>query len=218
MTHNEVPNMKKVLLILVAVTLVIGICAIVYLHSDYYYAKRLVRAIEAEDKAAVEEIVRKRPGCINTYPSLATDGWNSAMDRCPLYPLSAACKTGNIEIIEFLVEAGADVNSNCGFTPLSLVYSYKWEGWYEVSCFLIDHGASVNYTTLHYGSEPAVFYDLLMKRWDDRSEEQEIVASFSYALAHVDGAAVNWDRVLEYSVSFDRPYITELLTSYMQPV
>ena len=68
----------------------------VFLNSNYYYAKKLVSAIQKKDMTAVRQIVEKKPSCINTYPSVTSKWWQSAMYWRVCYPLNDACATGNI--------------------------------------------------------------------------------------------------------------------------
>lgn len=76
------------------------------------------------------------------------------------FPLEVACREGDSETVRYLVEQGADVNCNDGFTPLSEIILVKPEGWHDTFYYLIDHGAELNYVT-YYGTtavEDAVRY------------------------------------------------------------
>ena len=102
------------LIIIMILILAIGCAVIVYLNSNYRYSKLLLNAITIENKSNVLEIVEKWPNCVNTRPTLAPDWWQSLMDQSIVeYPLGEACRTGNVEIVEILIENGADVNLGC---------------------------------------------------------------------------------------------------------
>ena len=184
---------------------------------DYFDAKKLVKSIRNEDFTAVEEIIHKNPKCINTYPSITTRGWHSAMNLSVNYPLNEACVTGNIGIIELLIENGADVNCNDGRTPLSITYTSKVDNWYNISLILIKNGASLDYTTRYYGGISAVLQDIVTSRPGanipdyiaDNSEE--VMKAFTYALENCDHSNVEWMCVLQYSVTYDRIEIVKLL-------
>ncbi|KAI0544424.1 ankyrin repeat-containing domain protein [Xylaria curta] len=72
------------------------------------------------------------------------------------YPIMQACRTTNLEIIRFLVEAGADVNvkDRAGRSPIHLFY---YTGSNDVN-ILVDHGANLEAkdklgrTALHYAA------------------------------------------------------------------
>ena len=111
---------RKFFIVLVSVVvLAVGVVAL-FLNSNYYYSKKLVSAIRDKDMVAVRQIIEKNPTCINTYPALTSKWWHSAMNWRVCYPLNEACATGNIDLIELLIDNGADVNCNDGLTPLAI--------------------------------------------------------------------------------------------------
>lgn len=154
---------KIFIIIMVILVLVVG-NLMVFLNSNYYYSKKLVLAIKEENVIAVQQIVEKKPNCINTYPSITSKWWQSAMNQRVCYPLNAACDTGNLDIIKLLIENGADVNCNDGLTPLSITYSSKVDNWYVISQILIKNGASLNYTTEYSGGKSSVLQDIVQNR------------------------------------------------------
>lgn len=188
-----------------------------FLNSNYYYSKKLISAIREENIIAVQQIIEKKPTCINTYPSITSKWWHSAMNWRVCYPLNEACGTGNIELIELLIENGADVNCNDGLTPLSITYNSKVDNWYEISQILIKNGASLDYITDYSGGKSSVLQDIVQVRsgaalpgYKPESKE-EVIKAFNYALENVDSNNVNWMRVLQHSVSNDRIEIVKLL-------
>lgn len=184
---------------------------------NYFDAKKLVKYIRNEDLHAIEELISKNPECINTYPSITSKGWHSAMNWRMLYPLNEACCTDNIEIINLLIENGANVNCNDGFTPLSITYTTKGENWYEISLLLIENGAELNYTTEYSGEILSVLQDIVQKRPGANAPDyipeksEEVILAFHYAIDNCDHSSVNWMRVLQHSVSNDRIEIVKFL-------
>ena len=74
------------------------------------YAKELNKAIDAENFDEVNRIISECPEAVNTYPTLAPMWWQGEILMTTIYyPLSEACKTGNLEMVKLLVENGADV-------------------------------------------------------------------------------------------------------------
>lgn len=208
---------KRILIIIVAILIVIEGFLIVFMNSNYYYSKKLVAAIKNENVIAVQQIIEKKPTCINTYPSITSKRWHSAMNWRVCYPLNEACGTGNIDLIELLIENGADVNCNDGLTPLSITYSSKVDNWYDISLILIENGASLDYITDYSGGKSSVLQDTVKVRsgaalpgYEPESKE-EVIKAFNYALENCDHSNVNWMRVLQHSVSNDRIEIVKLL-------
>ena len=208
----------KLLSILCIVLGVLSVCVLARLIlRNYIESKKLVEAIKSENLYAVEQIINKNPECINTYPSITSKGWHSAMNWRVCYPLNEACSTGNIELIELLIENGADVNCNDGLTPLSITYSSKVDNWYDISLILIESGASLDYVTDYSGKISSVLQDIVQKRPGALSSgyepdnEEEVIKAFNYALENCDHSNVRWMRVLQHSVSNDRIEIVKLL-------
>jgi len=187
-----------------------------FLNSNYYYSKKLISAIREENMIAVQQIIERKPTCINTYPSITSKGWHSAMNWRVYYPLNEACATGNISLIELLIENGADVNCNDGFSPLSIIYRSKIDNWYNISLILIKEGASLNYITEYTGEKIAVLEDIVHRPPGAslsgyEPDNEEVIKAFNYALENCDHNNVNWMRVLQHSVSNDRIEIVKLL-------
>jgi len=207
--------MKKRKMLIVITGIVLTICCVVvaYLNSNYRYSKLLLNAIIDENKPKVQEILEKKPNCVNTYPTLAPDWWQCLMLESIGYPLVEACRTGNVEIIEILVENGADVNLGARFTPLGLTYFLKPANWYDISLYLLENGASLDYKTPN--SEENVLTDIVAHRPGTVEEElensTEVALAFYHALENCDHSNVNWMRVLQHSVSNDRIEIVKLL-------
>ena len=209
--------MKKRKILIAVTTIVLTICCVVvaYLNSNYRYSKLLFNAITDENKLQVQEILEKKPNCVNTYPTLAPNWWQSLMNQSIGYPLVEACRTGNIEIIEILVENGADVNLGARFTPLSFTYNQKPKNWYSISLFLIDNGASLAYES--HNSHENVLTDIVGHRPGTMTAKYglenstEVFTAFCYALENCKQSSINWMRVLQHSVTNDRVEIVKLL-------
>lgn len=203
--------MKKLLTIII----ISSIIMIILFNSDYFYSKKLVKAIRQEDIAQVQLIIEQHPNCINTYPSITSVWWHSLMDWRILYPLNEACHTGNIELVELLIEKGADVNCNDGYTPLATVYKTKCKNWYKMSLLFIENGASLDYITEFSGGKSAILQDIVTVRPPASSyiEEnyEEVWASFNYAIENCDHAKIDWMEVLKHSIWGDRVEIVKFL-------
>ena len=204
------------LIIIMILILAIGCVVIVYLNSNYRYSKLLLNAITIENKSNVLEIVEKRPNCVNTRPTLAPDWWQSLMELSIVeYPLGEACLTGNVEIVEILIENGADVNLGVELTPLSITYFLKPPNWYDISIYLLENGASLDYQS--HNSEENVLTDIVGHRPGNMTVKAglensvEVTMAFYYALENCDHSKINWMRVLQHSVTNDRIEIVKFL-------
>lgn len=210
--------MKKYFWIVVmAVFLFLSGGLVIFFNSNYYYSKKLITAIEAEDLTAVKNILEKKPECINTYPSITPKWWHSVMGWRINYPLNEACGTDNMELVEMLIEYGADVNCNDGRTPLSITYGLKGEHWYRMSLLLIESGANLNYSTEYSAGMVCVLENIVNVRPEGAlsgyipESEEEVKAAFYYAIENCDHSQVDWMSVLQESVSCDRLEIVRFL-------
>lgn len=211
--------MKRTWLIILSVISAVAVVAtglsVVLLNSNYMYSKNLCSAIERNDIEAVQKILAKKPSCVNTLPTLKPKWVRAFLEERACYPLSYACFDENDEMIELLLDNGADININDGFPALSRIYGQKKEGWYKTSLMLISRGADINYTTENSGKNTPVLCDIVEKscvnapiEYDD---PENVVAAFEYAFEHCDRSRMDWAHVLGKSVSGDRLSIVEFL-------
>jgi len=91
------------------------------------------------DLKKVKEIIDRDPNQINVQ------------DAQGFTPLHLASGKGHIEIVEFLLNHGADTELEIfnGDTPLMLVARYARHGQYETIKTLLEHGAKVNHKNKH---------------------------------------------------------------------
>lgn len=208
--------MKRKIVIIVVILILVGGILAAFFNSNYYYSKKLVSAIKEENIIAVQQIIERKPTCINTVPALMPKGFYIFTDiPRPIYPLGEACHSNNLEIIQFLIDSGAEINGVEQVIPLSIVYCNKNDNWYEISQLLIQNGASLDYTTKYSGGESSVLQDIVKIRsgaalpgYKPESKE-DVIKSFNYALENCDHSNVNWMRVLQHSVSNDRVEIVK---------
>ena len=120
------------------------------------------------------------------------------------YPLGEACRTGNIEIVEILVENGADVNLGSRLTPLSLVYFLKPPNWYNISVYLLENGASLDYES--HNSEENVLTDIVGRRpgtgGADMENSAEVTMAFHYAIENCDHSKINYMQCEKSRINF----------------
>lgn len=179
-----------------------------------YGSVKIVEAIKKGDVAEIRKILQKESSAVNSPATYVPEGLYVLLtDHHVPYPLIEACYTDNIEIVKLLVEAGADVNCYNGTTPLSVVYQSKKDNWYEISQYLIENGASLDYKTANSGGVSAVFYDIVQTSSGKgpQTDEEEVTTAFNYALENCDHSNVNWMRVLQHAVTNDRIEIVKLL-------
>ena len=218
--NKEGSEMKKRILITTVSVISIAVCIFMLLHyGNILMSKMLVKAIERNDIRAVEQILKINPHCADTYPqTLPERCFNYIMEeRGDTYPLIVACGWDNFEIVKMLVEAGADTDCNDGRTPLSLTYSAKKEHWYQISLYLIESGASLDYVTEYSGGNSSILMDIACPRPGGALEgyipdkEEEVINAFHYAIEHCNQDKVNWIWVLQDNVIFDRIEIVKFL-------
>lgn len=205
-------------LVIICVIGALILCGIVLImNSDYYYSKKLVKAIKAENIDEVIRILDHKPTCINTRPTFAPAVWISAMNQRSEYPLTEACITDNIELVKLLVKRGADVNGTNDFCPLSVTYTQKKDHWFEISSYLIENGASLDYVTYYSGGYSSILQDIVQIKPGANASDyipenvDDVNSAFYYALEHLNHNNIEWMRVLQNSISNDRMQIVQYL-------
>lgn len=127
--------------ILIGLVLIFTI-RIVYVHEK---TNQLVDAIEANDVEKVREIVSNCEECVNQLNSLFPK-WAAILDDTVLYPLQFACKSGNYQIVQILINHGAEVNCidpTIHSTPLIMTLSSTNQNRFQIANLLIENGANV---------------------------------------------------------------------------
>ena len=109
--------------------------------SQYFLSRKLVKAINARQFSKVQQLVMNCPNCINKYPSLFSKERNLRKNRKVRYPLTEACYTNDLELVELLLSNGADPNCNGGLTPLMIAAKDSTP---EMVRLLLDYGADKN--------------------------------------------------------------------------
>ena len=214
--------MKKKIIICIAgslahIILILGPIGI-YFNSNLYYSKKLNLAIENENISDIEQILRKKPKCINRVPALMPEWFYIFIDAPrPVYSLYEACASDNIELVKLLIDSGAKLDGVEMSVPLSCVYLGKEENWYAISKLLIESGADINYITHYSGGKATILQDIVVSRPGAAlpgykpENEEEVIEAFKYAIEKCDHSKVNWMSVLQESVCYDRIEIVKLL-------
>lgn len=107
--------------------------------------KQLVNAIERNDVQGVTEIASSCNACVNQcnswFPRLSV-----LLDASVLYPLQIACENGDCEIVQVLIEHGADVNCvdpTIHSTPLIMTLHSTNDNRFDIAEILIENGADI---------------------------------------------------------------------------
>lgn len=124
---------------------VLFVCVVVY--GIYFYnTHSLIKSIENEDIQKVEALLQK--GVSPNLPELPPSKLWDAFEFAPKRPLSVACSTGNLEIVELLLNYGAtaEVVSGTGFSPLRETLFYLQPNDVNIVLLLLKNGAVVEET------------------------------------------------------------------------
>lgn len=114
--------MKKILQnkAFVALVVIVLVFAIMMVGFAFYRydTKRLIKAIEEDDVATVEQLLEK--GVDPNRPTEDSSWLDSFVEYTPRRPISVACDKGNIEIIRLLIDYGATAEEieGYGWSPL----------------------------------------------------------------------------------------------------
>lgn len=131
---------KRILLIITAVFAIV--CAAFVVDRPHRDSRELIQSIKNEDVSAVGNILKD--GVDPNVPSLICGKFWRLFEASPEYPLTAACKTGNIELIRSLINSGANVNSvsKDTWSPLYVTLFYYNPDDIEIVNLLLLNGAN----------------------------------------------------------------------------
>ena len=209
--------MKKILCLLFILSILCITMVSCSSYNERKCAKDLNKAIEAEDFDTVKRIISECPESINTYPTVAPSWWQGEMLMTRIYyPLSEACKSGNLEMVKLLVENGADVNSHnpddTEQTPIHVALAFCKDDWYEIIMYLISKGASIDYVDDDAFGKCAIFIDIIQGiRNVSKEDEENLDKLFTYALENYEGTNADWPRILCQAAYWGRLNITKML-------
>ena len=144
--------------------------------KDFQQTPEIFRLIKTGNNTAAKDHLRQHPDEVHLQ------GW---MDATPLH---IAVTADNWEMVEFLVQNGADVNaSRTGTSPFPL----HWAKSLAVAIYLLDHGAKLDTQALEYATRRDVpeIIALLLDRgavWNPQSPPYLFCHSIAAMQAYVD--------------------------------
>lgn len=131
------------LIALLASSAIVYTCICGYYH---FATKELLQAIEKEDTLKVEQLLNEGvdPNMLQVPPGKIWCFLEYSQD----WPLSMACKTGNLKTVELLISYGANVEPSveAGFTPLQATLLYFQPEDPEIVALLLKNGAKTEYS------------------------------------------------------------------------
>ncbi|WP_411849346.1 ankyrin repeat domain-containing protein [Stenotrophomonas sp. LGBM10] len=92
----------------------------------------LLAAVNSGDLVQIRSIIEKKPDVIDAY---LNDGWTA---------LTFAAKDGNVSVVNFLIEKGADINKLEGGGNSPLYWAAKY-GHEDIVALLLRHGANIHH-------------------------------------------------------------------------
>ena len=140
--------MKKKMLIILSITLIVVIVAVtpIYYYNQIY-ARKLIAAIESKDIEEVKRLVQKSGNInskpyITSLPSIMFERWNQP-------PIFAACRSGDLEMVQILVKNGANINVFNGkgrypYYPLQVaLLHFRSSERQQVAEYLLENGVDL---------------------------------------------------------------------------
>ncbi len=139
---------QKKKIILISTVIVVSIAAVICCicaFGKYYYAGELIGTINDSDMDRLRELVENKDLDVNT-PDIPDFWFNAMFEFSSQTPIAAACRNGNLEAIEFLIENGANIaySDNCDLSLISLTVMTYHENDIDVLNLLWDKGAYID--------------------------------------------------------------------------
>ncbi|MBQ7935198.1 MAG: ankyrin repeat domain-containing protein [Clostridia bacterium] len=177
-------NIYRITIVLLIVSMSIGGILLLDRHlstrKDAKWA--LHTAIRENNFETVKKIIKQYPSLINENKYL-TGIAASWADDSSCTPLSYACQFGNKDIIEFLVETGADVNKGSNVVNAYPVFTILRRRDYDLVWYLIENGADLSLTTDFDKTFPLAIVNRTMKD-ENSAEQEECLKLMKYAIEH----------------------------------
>ncbi len=148
---------------------------------------KLVFAIEADNPQEVEKALKICPPFMVNMRPFPSRLFCAFTERLNAYPLQRACTWGNKEIVQMLLDKGADVNvmdSERHSTPLICALNSGSEERFEIAWMLIERGADINVVN-DYSDSP-VGCSLIVTIDDTEKCQREGTELFLYLAEHTD--------------------------------
>ncbi|MDE5883666.1 MAG: ankyrin repeat domain-containing protein [Oscillospiraceae bacterium] len=170
-------KIKKYMIAFFVISTAIILLCITYTVYIHKKTDQLVDAIRKNDVEKVIEIVSNCNSCVNQLNSLFPK-LSVMLDYSVLYPLQFACETGNYEIVQILIDYGADVNCidpTIHSTPLIMALSSMNQNRFEIANLLIESGADVIVNADDHGENALAAATCLSLNANDLEEEASLV-------------------------------------------
>lgn len=135
---------KRFWLFVIVIMLICGIVCIWVCSMLCSNTTDLLEAIESENPSKVEEILKN--GVDPNKTDIPQSRLWDYLEHSPKRPLTIACKTGNLKIVELLIEYGATAEPivGTGFSPLREALFYFQPDDPEIVALLLDNGADTD--------------------------------------------------------------------------
>lgn len=197
---------KAVILFLLTLILFIG-GMLMLNNNPHHNSYKLVSAIYSNNMDKVREIINKHPNSVNSVPSIMPRWWNVLVENRNFFPLQEACYKGNVDMVNRLLEAGADVNAidpYIGSTPLLMALSSGAvsESRFDIAVLLVEHGADINAVTKNRPGDSVISKSVLIRDSDSTIIKQRGYQLFDYLFANCQLTNINWVSVLMDSAYF----------------
>ncbi len=113
--------------------------------NSYKKSHELIEAIELQDTQKVTALLESGIDP-NALPGPADFFLNPIFEYSPKIPLSAACSTGNLEIVQLLISHGAtaEYREGAGWSPLVSTLFYYQPNDVEIVELLLENGADIH--------------------------------------------------------------------------
>lgn len=206
-------NKFKITLVISGIILILALCY----NFNQVYSRKLINAIMDNDVERVRELI-EQPGNVNSLPYIYPDILVS-IDISIYYPLHWACKVGNYEMVEMLINEGADINlkdPTVSRMPLSFAVVSASEERYKIIELLLDKGADS--TTIDGNNSYALFECIIVRDVDDEEIREQSAVVFKRMYAENEKEKDNMhdliyasENLLTYSGYFSNKPIAQFL-------
>ena len=198
-------NKKLVITLAFLFVVIVFVC----IFKNYMVKRALFDAVEKGDVVTTRELIGDGANVNAERYSWLMSLLHERNDT----PLTIACRNGDYNMIELLIQNGADLNQSVkltGWLPLFAAVSSSNPNRFKIAAYMISQGANIN---LKYRNESIIEHTVYIHRDDNEQTQIEGFELFKYLIENGVDTSLYYgsENLLTYAVRYKNFNVVEYL-------